>query len=103
MFVGLVCDQYEILWCKFPKEIYNWLNILRHKVWIRCHGRIIKNWNTDNLATLHRLYIKITKVVDYWVQPTLEGYIIEFVMENHYSFVYLRLKHSHVKQCIRTT
>jgi hypothetical protein len=35
---------------------------------------------------LHRLDHQITRAVDFWVNTTLEGYIIDFAVENHQSF-----------------
>jgi hypothetical protein len=32
------------------------------------------------------LYHQITQAVDLWVNPTLEGYIIEFATDNHQYF-----------------
>jgi hypothetical protein len=43
-------------------------------------------WDTKKLAALQRLDCPVTRVVDFWVSTMLEGYIIEFVAENHQSF-----------------
>jgi hypothetical protein len=43
-------------------------------------------WNTEKVATNHRLDYQITRAVDFWVNTTLEGYIIEFIAENYQYF-----------------
>ena len=39
-----------------------------------------------DLVELHQLDIELTRVVDFCVHATLEGYIIEFTAKNHQSF-----------------
>jgi hypothetical protein len=39
----------------------------------------------EQLTALHKLDHQICPVVDFWVQTTLEGCIIEFAVENHHS------------------
>jgi hypothetical protein len=43
-------------------------------------------WDTDKITSLHQLDHQITRAVDFWVNMTLEGYIIEFTVENHQYF-----------------
>jgi hypothetical protein len=50
------------------------------------HVKKIFNWTIEQLATLHKLDHQISRAVDFWVQTTLEGYIIEFSIENHQYF-----------------
>lgn len=39
-----------------------------------------------DLAKLHRLDTNLTRDVQFWVNAAIEGYIIEFVAEDHKSF-----------------
>ena len=41
----------------------------------------------EDLAALHRLNIELNHAVDFWVETTLDGYIVEFVAECYQSFL----------------
>jgi hypothetical protein len=43
-------------------------------------------WDTESIAVLYQLDRSITQAVDFWVNTTLERYIIEFATKNHQSF-----------------
>jgi hypothetical protein len=43
-------------------------------------------WDTKKLVSLQRMDFPITRAVHFWVNTTLEGYIIEFAAENHQYF-----------------
>jgi len=45
-----------------------------------------RNGITVDLAELHREDIKLKRVVDFWVQASLETYVIEFTTKGHLSF-----------------
>lgn len=42
----------------------------------------IVEWSFLNIIALQQLYYKLTRAVYLWVQTTVEGYIIEFVVES---------------------
>lgn len=39
-----------------------------------------------DLATIYHLATDLMRAVDFWVQTTIKGYIIEFIAESHQSF-----------------
>jgi hypothetical protein len=79
-------DQYEIFWVKFLEELFHWVDRLQEAPEFKEHVKKICTWDTEKLAELHRLDHQITRAVDFWVDTTLEGYIIEFAVENHQYF-----------------
>jgi hypothetical protein len=79
-------DQYEIFWVKFPEEIFHWIKRLQEAPEFQERVKRIYAWDTKILAALYRLDCPVTRVVDFLVCTTLEGYIIKFVVENHQSF-----------------
>ena len=48
--------------------------------------RINRKWAHEDLVTLHRLNTDLTRAVDFWVESTLEGYIVEFAAECYQYF-----------------
>ena len=79
-------NQYEIFWCKFREGFYNWLQRLQTKEKIGSHSRSPHTWTQVDLIELHRLDTDLTRAIKIWVQATLGGYIIEFIVEGHLSF-----------------
>jgi hypothetical protein len=79
-------DQYEIFWVKFLEELFHWIERLQEALEFQERVKKTCTWDTKNIAVLHRLDRPITRAVDFWVNTTLEGYIIEFAAENHQSF-----------------
>ena len=43
--------------------------------------KINHKWVHRDLVALHLLDTELTCVVDFWVESTLDGYIVEFAME----------------------
>lgn len=86
LYVEPTCDFYKILWCEFPKKLENWLTWYHHKSRDPIHPRLCRDWTIAYLVNIHRLNTELRRVVDFWVDATLEGYIIEFVAKNHQSF-----------------
>ena len=74
-------DTYEILWGKFPSDLCNWLWRLQMKVPRDSSWKINCKWTHKDLVALHRLDTELTRVVDFWVETTLDGYIVEFATE----------------------
>ena len=79
-------DQYEIFWVKFPEECFHSIKRIQEAPEFQGQTKNISAWDTEKLATLQRLDCPVTRAMDFWVSTTLEGYIIEFVAENHQSF-----------------
>jgi hypothetical protein len=79
-------DQYEIFWVKFPEELFHWVDQLQEAPEFKEHVKKTCTWDTENITTLHRLDHQIMRAVDFWVNMTLEGYIIEFTAKNHQYF-----------------
>jgi hypothetical protein len=79
-------DQYEIFWVKFLEEFFQLIKRLQEAPEFQGQIKKICMWDTDKLVGLHRLDCPFTRAMDFWVSTTIEGYIIEFVAENHQSF-----------------
>ena len=86
LFSDSASDTYEILWGKFPSDLYNWLRRLQTKVTKEKLQKINRKWVHGDLVALHRLDIELTRTVDFWVESTLDGYIVEFSTECCQSF-----------------
>ena len=43
--------------------------------------KINRKWVHGDLVALHRLDTELTRAVDFWVETTLDGYIMEFAAE----------------------
>ena len=81
LFSESASDLYEILWGKFPEELYDWLQRLQVKSLQGGSRRVCRKWMHVNLVALHRLDTILTRAIDLWVQSTLEEYIVEFLAE----------------------
>jgi hypothetical protein len=79
-------DQYEILWIWFPEEVYQWIDQLQEVIEFKDRVKKIFNWVIERITALQNLDHHIFWAVEFWVQTTLERYIVEFSMENHQSF-----------------
>jgi hypothetical protein len=80
-------DQYEIFWIWFPEEVFQWLDRLQEAPEFKDRVKRRLHWNVAQLVSLHRLDHLICRVVYFWVKTMLDGYIIEFFVENHQSFL----------------
>ena len=81
LFSDSASDTYKIFWGKFPEELYNWLRRLQTKIVKEKSRKINHKWAHEDLVALHRLNTDLTRVVDFWVEYTLDGYIVEFAAE----------------------
>jgi hypothetical protein len=79
-------EQYEIFWVKLPEELFHWINRLQEAPEFQERAKRIYTWDTEKIEALHQLDCPVTRTIDFWVKTTLEGYIIEFAVENHQSF-----------------
>jgi hypothetical protein len=79
-------DQYEIFWVKFLEELFHWIDRLQEAPEFQERVKKTCAWDTENITTLHRLDHPVMRAIDFWVNTTLEGYIIEFAAENHQYF-----------------
>jgi hypothetical protein len=79
-------DQYEIFWVMFPKKLFHWIDILQEALEFRERVKKTCAWGIEKITTLHRLDRPVMRAINFWVNTTLEGYIIEFAAENHQSF-----------------
>lgn len=70
-----------MFWVNFPKELHNWLRRLQIKSLPGGSRRACREWTHTDLVALHRLDTDLTRAVDFWIQSTLEGYIVEFKAE----------------------
>ena len=86
LFSDSASDTYEIFWGKFPEELYNWLRRLQTKTIKEKSRNINRKWPHKDLMMLHRLDTDLTRVVDFWVESTLEGYIVDFAAECYQYF-----------------
>jgi hypothetical protein len=82
-------DQYEIVWVKFPEELFHWIYQLREAQKFQEQVKKTCTWDTKKITTLHQLDHQITRIVDFWVHMTLDGYIIEFEADNHQFFSHI--------------
>lgn len=79
-------DQYKIFWCEFPENLQDWLKCFHIKVGFGSRPIVHKDCSTTNVAELHQLDADLMRVVYFWVNATIKGYIIEFVAEDLQSF-----------------
>ena len=78
LFSDSASDTYKIFWGMFPEELYNWLRRLQTKTVKEKSWKINQKWVHEDLVALHRLNTDLTRAVDFWVESTLDGYIVEF-------------------------
>ena len=86
LFFESASDLYKIFWGKFLEELYNWLRRLQVKTLQGGQRKVCRKWTHVNLVALHQLDTDLTRAVDFWVQSTLEGYIMEFAAQCQQSF-----------------
>ena len=60
VFLDSASDTYEILWGKFPSELYNWLRRLQTNVTKDKSRKINCKWVHGDLVALHRLDTELT-------------------------------------------
>ena len=65
LFSDSASDTYEILWGKFPSDLYNWLRRLQTRVPRDSSQRINHKWVHGDLVALHRLDTELTRAVDF--------------------------------------
>ena len=65
LFSDFASDTYEILWGKFPSDLYNWLRRLQTKVTKEKSLKIDRKWAHRDLVALHRLDTELTHTVDF--------------------------------------
>lgn len=87
LFSNSVSDTYEILWGKFHSYLYNWLQRFQTRIPRDISWMINHKWVHGDLVALHRLDTELTRMVDFWVETTLDGYIVEFAIECYQSFL----------------
>ena len=78
-------DIHEIFFAEFPIVLHKWLSILetRQKKFQR---REAVEWNDQLVHEITSLSNTIFKVVDFWVDSILQGYITEFAVETITSY-----------------
>lgn len=86
LYVDSSDDQYEIFWCKFPEDLYNWLRELKQQSPSSGLARACHSWTSSEAALLQQLDNERTRVVDFCVRTTVEGYIVEFAAESYQSY-----------------
>lgn len=79
-------DQYEIFWCKFPEDLYNWLRELKWQSPLSGSVITYHSWTSSGTALVQQLDNEKTRVVYFWVKTTVEGYVVEFVAESYQSY-----------------
>ena len=73
-------DIHEIFFAEFPIVLYKWFSRLARKK-TNFHRREIVEWNDQLVHEITSVSNTISKVVDFWVDSILQGYIIEFMVE----------------------
>ena len=48
--------------------------------------KINRKWVHGDLVALHQLNTELTRAVNFWVETTLDGYIVEFATDCYQSF-----------------
>ena len=81
LFFESTSDIYKIIWVKFLEELYNQFQRLQTKIVPRGLRKVCRKWVHIDLVALHRLDTDLTRAVDFWVESTLDGYIVEFVVK----------------------
>ena len=80
----LFTDLHEFFFTKFPIIFYEWIAIIAKKK--NCFKATPTIWNTVSINHLKSVRNSISRVVDYWFDSILGGYIAEFVVDTVKSY-----------------
>ena len=73
-------DIHEVFFAEFPIVLHEWLCKLATQQ-RNFQGGEPKEWSLFLVERLKRINNPISRVVDFWVDSILEGYISEFVVD----------------------
>jgi len=73
-------DIHEVFFTTFPTELHAWLSILAENKTSTCSDRPAE-WTPEAIQRLKKTDNSISRVVDFWLNNLLEGFITEFVVD----------------------
>ena len=76
----IYADIHEIFFAEFPIMLYEWLSKLTTQK-NNFQGGEPTEWNLFLIERLKRINNPISRVVDFWVDSIIEGYITEFFVD----------------------
>ena len=68
------------------EELFHWIDWLEEAPEFQECIKKTYTWDTEKITTLHQVDHQITRAINFQVNTTLEGYIIEFVAKNPQKF-----------------
>ena len=71
-------DLHEIFFCEFPIIFYEWIAIIAQKK--KCFKATPTIWNVVSINYLKSVSKSISRVVDFWFDSIIGGYITEFAV-----------------------
>lgn len=78
-------DQHEIFYASFPSELYEWISRLVERK--NCFkGDEPTVWTPELIQQLKNTTNRISRVVDFWIDSILGGFITEFTVESIVSY-----------------
>ena len=80
----IVTDLHAIFFATFGNKIYDWLSKLTDTSIFKKKRTIV--WTLELIQTVKNLGNPITRVVDFWLASVLEGFVIEFAVDQRKSF-----------------
>jgi hypothetical protein len=77
-------NLHEAFFCYFPELLQEWILILKEN---HPTNRIRPvEWTTENIAQLEKVNNKFTRVVDFWLDNIIAGFITEFAVDTAKSY-----------------
>jgi hypothetical protein len=73
-------DFHEIFFAKFSNIFAEWIKGLDEKIEI-FHIVVPRNWTLELIRKVNSIRNRISRVVDYWMESVLGGYITEFSVD----------------------
>ena len=80
----IITDLHAIFFATFGNELYDWLSKLTDTSIFKKKRDIV--WTPKLIQTVRNLDNPITRAVDFWLASVLEGFVIEFVVDQTKSF-----------------
>jgi hypothetical protein len=77
-------DLHEVFFCDFPHVLQEWIKILKDN---HPTNRIRQlEWNPEEITQLQQVDNKFTRVVDFWLDNIVVGFITEFAVDTTKSY-----------------
>ena len=76
----LFTDLHEIFFATFPSELHAWLSRLADSETSTLSDRPTE-WTPELIQRLERTNNFVSRIVDFWLNSVLEGFVIEFAVD----------------------